>query len=109
MRHLQPDELIDVAEGTRTEAAEPHLRACARCREQLADLRAMLSAAADADVWIKVEHRLAREIDVSRDERPRQVERREAVPNRLVNGERMRVVLERLEEQLESSCGLAGR
>jgi hypothetical protein len=50
MRHLQPDELIDLAEGTRLDASAPHLQACAACRGQLADLRAMMSRASQADV-----------------------------------------------------------
>jgi len=48
--HLQPDELVDLAEGTRAEASAPHLAECAVCRLQLAELRAMMSAAADGDV-----------------------------------------------------------
>jgi len=41
--HLNVDELIDLAEGTRPEASAPHLAGCDRCREQLGELRAMLS------------------------------------------------------------------
>jgi hypothetical protein len=48
--HLQPDDLVDLAEGTRPEASAPHLASCAECRRQLADMRAMMSAAADVDV-----------------------------------------------------------
>jgi hypothetical protein len=48
--HLQPDELVDLAEGTRTESSVPHLAACAACRHQLAELKAMMSAAADVAV-----------------------------------------------------------
>ena len=50
MRHLGPDELIDLAEGTRPEADAPHLLVCDGCRRQLIDARAMLSAAAVVDV-----------------------------------------------------------
>ena len=50
MRHLTLDQLIDLAEGTRPESSVPHLESCDRCRGQLADLRAMRSAAAGADV-----------------------------------------------------------
>jgi len=50
MRHLTPDELIDVAEGTRTEASAPHLQTCDACRAQLADLRVMLARALESDV-----------------------------------------------------------
>src|SRR5436190_125575 len=50
MRHLRPDELIDLAEGTRPESSASHLRTCEACRRQLADARAMIAAAADVDV-----------------------------------------------------------
>ena len=48
--HLQPDELVDLAEGTRPESSVPHLAACEVCRHQLAELKAMMSAAADVAV-----------------------------------------------------------
>ena len=48
--HLQPDELIDLAEGTRAESSAPHLAECAVCRLQLEELKAMMSTAADLDV-----------------------------------------------------------
>jgi hypothetical protein len=48
--HLQPDELVDLAEGTRAESSAPHLAECGACRHQLADLKAMMSAAADVEV-----------------------------------------------------------
>ena len=48
--HLTPEALVDLAEGTRPESAAPHLAACAHCRAQLADLREMLPAVADAAV-----------------------------------------------------------
>jgi hypothetical protein len=48
--HLTPEELIDVAEGTRAEAAVPHLQSCEVCRHQIVTLRATMSAAADVDV-----------------------------------------------------------
>jgi hypothetical protein len=50
MRHLHSDELIDLAEGTRLESSAPHLRSCEACRGQLTELRAMMSAAAQAEV-----------------------------------------------------------
>jgi len=49
-RHLRPDELVDVAEGTLSESSAPHLESCEACRRQLADMRAMMSAAAAVDV-----------------------------------------------------------
>jgi hypothetical protein len=41
--HLNVDELIDLAEGTRPEASAFHLAGCGRCRARLGELRAMLS------------------------------------------------------------------
>ena len=48
--HLNTDELVDLAEGTRPESSVPHLVSCATCRQQLADARAMMSVAADVQV-----------------------------------------------------------
>jgi hypothetical protein len=48
--HLNIDQLVDIAEGTRPEASAPHLAACESCRAQLDDLRATLSAARDVSV-----------------------------------------------------------
>src|SRR5438270_2943159 len=50
MRHLHPDELTDLAEGTRPESSAPHLRSCEACRRQLADARATIAAALDVEV-----------------------------------------------------------
>ena len=41
--HLNADELIDLAEGTRPEVSAPHLASCERCRRQLDELRAVMS------------------------------------------------------------------
>ncbi|PYR31727.1 MAG: hypothetical protein DMF92_04475 [Acidobacteria bacterium] len=49
-RHLSPDHLIDLAEGTRPESSAPHLESCEACRRQLADMRAMMSAASEVAV-----------------------------------------------------------
>lgn len=49
--HLKKAELVDLAEGTRTESSAPHLARCARCRRQVREMRDMMAAAAvDADV-----------------------------------------------------------
>ena len=48
--HLNAEELVDLAEGARAESSAPHLAACARCRAQLDELRAMMTAVASADV-----------------------------------------------------------
>lgn len=51
MRHLNEEELIDLAEGAQTESsAAAHVASCESCRRQLADLRAMIAAATDVDV-----------------------------------------------------------
>ena len=42
--HLKPEELVDLAEGTRAESAVPHLLACHACRQRLADLRVAIAA-----------------------------------------------------------------
>jgi hypothetical protein len=47
---LTSEELVDIAEGTRSEASAPHLAGCDPCRAQLSDLRAMMSVAAVVDV-----------------------------------------------------------
>src|ERR1051325_634469 len=46
MTHLSPELLIDIAEGTAPESAQPHLATCAVCRTQLSDLRQMLTSIA---------------------------------------------------------------
>ncbi len=48
--HLTSEELVDIAEGARSENSAPHLAGCDVCREQLIDLRSMLSAAKAVDV-----------------------------------------------------------
>jgi hypothetical protein len=48
--HLNTAELVDIAEGAQPEESTPHLAGCAQCREQVSDLRAMLSAAQEVAV-----------------------------------------------------------
>src|SRR3954454_15525134 len=48
--HLNAEELVDIAEGTRAESAAPHLAGCEPCRAQLRELRAMIATARDVDV-----------------------------------------------------------
>ena len=50
MKHLSTEQLVDVAEGASAESSLPHLPSCDTCRQQLADLRAMMSVVADVDV-----------------------------------------------------------
>jgi hypothetical protein len=48
--HLRPEELLDLAEAPRPDAASGHLASCALCRRELSDLREALAAAAAIDV-----------------------------------------------------------
>ena len=48
--HLTPEDFIDLAEGTQSEASFPHVSACDGCRRQLAAMRAAMAMATDADV-----------------------------------------------------------
>ena len=50
IRHLTPDDLADLAEGMRAESSAPHLLWCESCRQQLAEIRAVLADATDVDV-----------------------------------------------------------
>jgi hypothetical protein len=47
--HLTPEELLDLAEGSRPLSSVPHLAACEVCRQQLDDLRDVMTTL-DADV-----------------------------------------------------------
>ena len=49
-RHLTPEELVDIVEGTRDEASAPHLTICLGCRGRLTGLRDAMSTASDVDV-----------------------------------------------------------
>jgi hypothetical protein len=49
-RHLTSDLLVDLAEGVRSDASLPHLQSCEACRAKLAELRGVLSTAAEMDV-----------------------------------------------------------
>src|SRR5437867_1359890 len=69
-RHLAPEELVDIVEGTAAEASAPHLASCPSCRQQLADLRAVMSAASDLDVpepspvfWSQQSRRIAEAVE----------------------------------------------
>ena len=54
MAHLRPEQFVDIVDGVLAETGSAgsdvaaHLSTCAVCRQQLADLRAMLAEAADA-------------------------------------------------------------
>jgi anti-sigma-K factor RskA len=50
MTHLRPEQLLDVAEQTRSADEFPHLRSCAVCARQVAELRGVIDAAASVRV-----------------------------------------------------------
>ena len=77
MRHLTSEQLVDLAEGVRTETSMPHLQSCDACRAQLAELRATLSAAGDVDVpepsplfWDHFSARVHDAVEAGRSNRP---------------------------------------
>src|SRR5262245_25481785 len=49
MRHLSPEQLLDLAEGADA-GAESHLQACEACRQQVASLRLTMAAVSDVAV-----------------------------------------------------------
>jgi hypothetical protein len=74
--HVTPEEFVDVIEGTRGEASLPHLAECAACREELAGMRAAMTAAVDSDVpepsprfWERFSARVAERLDAAPDSR----------------------------------------
>ncbi len=48
--HVNAEDLVDIADGTRPEGSAPHLATCEPCRVQLRDLRAMIAEARAVDV-----------------------------------------------------------
>lgn len=74
--HLTPEEFVDVIEGKRSEASLPHLAECVTCRDELAGVRAVMTASADSDVpepsplfWESFSARVAERIDSAPDPR----------------------------------------
>jgi hypothetical protein len=47
--HLTPEQFVDIAESETAESSAPHLMSCEPCRRQLAEVRAMMSAASEAN------------------------------------------------------------
>ena len=73
MQHLRPEDLIDLADGTRADSDVPHLASCDVCRAELADLRATIAMAADVDVpapsplfWDHFSARVSQAVEVER-------------------------------------------
>ena len=50
MRHVSPQEMVDLADGAASEPVVRHVAGCARCREQVESLRGMLTEAARVEV-----------------------------------------------------------
>src|SRR5436190_21719819 len=50
MAHLNPDQLLDVADGTRTAGEFAHLQSCAACARQIAGLREAIRDAKNVTV-----------------------------------------------------------
>jgi hypothetical protein len=50
MRHLSPEDFVDLLDGAQPESAFSHLDGCDRCRQQLAELRQSIAASLDAAV-----------------------------------------------------------
>jgi hypothetical protein len=48
--HLTPEQLLDVAEGTRAEREFAHLQSCAICARQISELRGAIEAVAEVSV-----------------------------------------------------------
>ena len=66
-------------------------------------------AAAHADVGVEVEDRVPRQLAVAIDERDRMVQLAERAPDRLMNAERVWILDERREEQIERFARVAAR
>jgi hypothetical protein len=50
MRHLTPEQLVDLAEGTLAAPSTPHLESCEACQAKVEALRRTLSAVAAVDI-----------------------------------------------------------
>lgn len=48
--HLTPEQLLDVADGTRVDREFPHLQSCAFCARRISELRGAIEAAAEVSV-----------------------------------------------------------
>ncbi len=50
MKHLTGEQLVDVADGSRSDASFPHLETCRECRAKVAELRATIAQVRPVDV-----------------------------------------------------------
>ena len=50
MKHLTPDQIVDLTDGVETESARSHWRSCGTCQEAVADFRAAIEAVQDISV-----------------------------------------------------------
>ena len=100
MTHLSPEQLLDVADGTRPDGEFPHLQSCAICAREVADLRGTIDAAADVDVpepsplfWTHLSQRVR---DAVADEQPGAADPKRvglpAIPQALASGWRLAAV-----------------
>jgi len=49
---LNPDDLVAIADGTRSESSAPHLAECEPCRAQVNELRAMMAAVLTVGAYV---------------------------------------------------------
>ena len=100
MTHLSPEQLLDVADGTRPDGEFPHLQSCATCAREVADLRGTIDAAAEVDVpepsplfWTHLSERVR---DAVADEQPGAADPKRvglpAIPQALASGWRLAAV-----------------
>ncbi|MEQ1870644.1 MAG: hypothetical protein ABL961_11530 [Vicinamibacterales bacterium] len=50
MRHLRPEQLLDVAEGAADASVVAHVDTCVRCRREVSELKTTLAAVCEVDV-----------------------------------------------------------
>lgn len=80
--HLNAEELVDIAEGTRPESSAPHLAGCEPCRAQVRELRAMMSEAGGVGVpepsplfWDHLSRRVSEAVAAEESAKPRRSSR----------------------------------
>jgi hypothetical protein len=75
--HLTPEQLLDVADGTRADREFPHLQSCAICARQISELRGAIEATAEVNVpepsplfWTHLSERVRTAVAEGQAERP---------------------------------------